>query len=303
MKGVPLRIDRVRGCVGRPSRVRRRWAQSRETVTHPRPASIAVAVRHARRHSGHRLERRRRLDSPRAARGRSLAAVDSFVVGFDVKAYLESFTSGRTTLRPRTSRRLQGPRRFRGEGIEREADSDRRVGGRRAVGAGGHRSGARRRDRRRDRPRPAGSQRAGLALAGLADLPDARRARTSRRSASRRSSIAWRRCRSRRSTRRSDEFVPLVGSRSSVLDARAASRSGCGSSSVEPSVQRQPGGVRSAPARGDRRGCTHDGAAAESEPCPNGCDAALPAIVGLVAVPRRARGAARRAADGHAGTS
>ena len=44
-----------------------------------------------------------------------LAAHGFFVVGFDVKAYLESFTSGASTLRPEDEpARLQGARRLRG---------------------------------------------------------------------------------------------------------------------------------------------------------------------------------------------
>ena len=106
-----------------------------------------------------------------------LAANGFFVVGFDVKAYLESFTSGNVTLRP-----ADEPRDYKvladfaargatqkpiligvseGAGLSVLAATDPQT---------------RQADRRRDWAGASQSERAGLALEGFADLPDSRRA-------------------------------------------------------------------------------------------------------------------------------
>ena len=106
-----------------------------------------------------------------------LASQGFFVVGFDARAYLESFTSGRATLKPEDEPgdfkvladwAAQGTSRkpiligvSEGAGLSLLAATDP-----------AHEDG----DRRRDRTGAAEHQRTGLALEGRGDLPDARRA-------------------------------------------------------------------------------------------------------------------------------
>ena len=67
---------------------------------HPRSPSGPPPLRSSRRGAGRRLERRRRLDAPRATCGGNARLRGFFVVGFDVRAYLEGFTSSAGTLKP-----------------------------------------------------------------------------------------------------------------------------------------------------------------------------------------------------------
>ena len=105
-----------------------------------------------------------------------LAAKGFFVVGFDVKAYLESFTSGSVTLRPEDE---PGDYKVLADFAARGATQKPILIG---VSEGAGLSVLAATDpqtqaihRRRDRPGSSRSQRAGLAVEGLADLRDARR--------------------------------------------------------------------------------------------------------------------------------
>ena len=102
----------------------------------------------------------------------TLAAQGFFVVGFDVKAYLESFTSGNDTLRPEDE---PGDYKVIADFAAASAATDgqkpildRRLRRRRPVGACGNGSAHQDGDRGRDRPGPARPQRAGMALEGRA---------------------------------------------------------------------------------------------------------------------------------------
>ena len=75
------------------------WLKLARTVTYA-VSAIAAPLWRPGRYPDHRVERGWRLDSYGAPVAELLAAKGFFVVGFDVKAYLERFTSGKTTLRP-----------------------------------------------------------------------------------------------------------------------------------------------------------------------------------------------------------
>ena len=160
-----------------------------------------------------------------------LAARGYFVVGFDVKAYLESFTAGHDDAARRgRAGRLPRARRVRRARVAGAADPDRRLRRRRAVGARGDRSRARKRlIAGVIGARPARRQRAGLALAGRAHLPHARRAE--RADVQRRDA---RRARGAGAARRDPLHARRVRAagrgRGRCFDRRAESRSGCGSS-------------------------------------------------------------------------
>ena len=67
---------------------------------------------------------------------RLLAAHGYFVVGFDVRAYLKSFTAGRARCTPTRRRRIFGPFPTTRTLLAVQADPHRHLGGRRALGAG-----------------------------------------------------------------------------------------------------------------------------------------------------------------------
>ena len=105
-----------------------------------------------------------------------LAAKGFFVVGFDVKAYLERFTAGRTTLRPEDE---PGDYKVLADFAARGASQKPiLIGvseGRGVVRACGDRSAHEDGDRGSDRPGIVRAQRAGMAMEGRDHLPDARR--------------------------------------------------------------------------------------------------------------------------------
>ena len=196
--------------------------------------------------TGDRVQWRWRMDPPRRRTWpKLLAARGFFVVGFDAKAYLESFTSARSTLRPEDEPAdykvladyagrgaTQRPILIgvsEGAGLSVLAATDPRTRGC---------------DRRRHRPGAAQPQRAGLALEGQPDLSDARRAR--------RADVQ------RRGHRRAREPGADGGHPLHARRVRPAHRSPAACSTrrkepkrlwivdgVRPSVQRQPDRVRS----------------------------------------------------------
>ena len=252
-------------------------------------------------------ERRRRLDPPRARTSpRLLAARGYFVVGFDARAYLSSFTSGGDDAAARgRARRLPRARRVR-----RDAASTTKpmlVGV--SEGAGLSLLAATDpRDARRDRRRasasacPTSTSSAGAGRTRSSTSRTARR--TSRRSAPRAWPPGWRRCRWRRST------PPTTSScrspRCSGSWPRRASRSGCGSSTPPTTASATTcAELDRRLARGPRMDRQHARAGAVTravrEPrasCARRVRHALPALVSLLVFAGRARGPARRAARG-----
>ena len=101
----------------------------------------------------------------------TLAAAGFFVVGFDAKAYLARFTAGSRTLTTTEEPGDYSVLIRAGRARKRaQANSDRRVGGRWLVGARRLRPANQRINKRSHRPRAAGSERARLAMDGLAGL-------------------------------------------------------------------------------------------------------------------------------------
>ena len=221
----PPATERARPVLVRPGRA----GPHEGNVDDSRPRAVAAPVRHARQSAHHRVERRRRLDPPRPARRRSPRRARLLRRRLRRQGLPGGihFRSDHAARRGRAGR-LQGARGLRRARREPQADPDRRVGRRRPVGARGDRSADQDVDRRRDRPRPARSQRAGLALAGLADLHHARHAERAdvQHRGDRRSASAPRR--SARSTRRATSSWRWRKCRRSSTPR--TSRSGCGSS-------------------------------------------------------------------------
>ena len=119
----------------------------------------------------------------------------------------------------------------------------------------------------------------GWRLEGLADLSDSRRAERTDVQRRRHGRIASARRRSPSSTPRSDEFVPLAEVAEGARRRQGAEET-VGREGLEPPFQRQPGRVRSAPARGDRVGPTHNATALRLI-VPERLRQALPVAVGL----------------------
>ena len=181
-----------------------------------------------------------------------LAARGFFVVGFDVKAYLESFTSGKVTLRPEDEPGdykvladfaargatqkpiLIGVSEGAGLSVLAATDPQTKPSIAGVLGVG-----------------PSRPQRAGLAVEGLLDLPDARRPE-------RADVQRGRDCRSREPDARSPRSIQPRTSSCPLAevqqDARRRQRAeeAVDREGLRPPVQRQPRGVRSAASRGDR---------------------------------------------------
>ena len=159
---------------------------------------------------------------PRAASSSSASTSKAYLAQLHLAA-ADAATRGRAG-------RLRGARRRSpARGDRREADPGRRLRRRRAVGARGDRSADEDGDRRRHRPGTARRQRAGMALEGFGDLPDARRAERADVQHRERSSRAWRPLPLAAIHSTHDEFVPRRGRPARAGSARA-SRSGSGSS-------------------------------------------------------------------------
>ena len=183
-----------------------------------------------------------------------LAARGFFVVGFDVRAYLAGFTSGRATLR---AEEVPGDYRALAEFASRgTAKKPILIGVSEGAGlsvlAATDPTDEDRDRRRRRRLGLPNVNELGLAMAGLVDLRDARRAeradlqhggdrRQGRAVAARGDPFDARRVRQRR---RRPERCAGARVRHEALDRRR----------LRSPVQRQPRGIRPAPGRGDRLG-------------------------------------------------